>query len=193
MRPLASHQSQGQPRLPKCRMDERKRIDIVPLAGCEPSIGLMADMLEDATREWRGEIMEVADAAVVWQPYAGGPSMSSVMAHMILVEAGWIENFVAGKPVDEAMRAALKHSEFDIENGNWPEPVAMPWAEYLAMQSAQRVVTLETLKGITDPDRFAERWEKYLLSVRWVVNHVVGHESYHGGQLVLLHTMATRR
>lgn len=173
-------------------MDEKIRFDIVPLAGSEPSIGLMADMLEDATREWRGEIPEVSDAAVVWQPYPGGPSMSSVMAHMILVEAGWIENFVARKPVDEAMRAAFKHSEFDIENGNWPAPEPKPWAEYLALQDAQRVRTLDTLKGITDPERFAERWDKYLLSVRWVVNHVVGHESYHGGQLVLLHTMWER-
>nr|HWA83734.1 hypothetical protein [Fimbriimonadaceae bacterium] len=75
----------------------------------------------------------------------------------------------------------------------WPTPPREPLSWYFEIADKIRTRTLETLSTIDDPDRAIRRegWTD-ALNVRWIVNHVVGHEAYHGGQIVFLSLLKQR-
>lgn len=165
-----------------------KTYDVAPLPGFEPVIGVLAAALEDSTREWRGELEAPPIEAIVWQPFAGGHSIGGLLLHMADCELSWIEDTAAGWEVGPE-----RYAEFDPfgpvpSSRPWPAPPAEPIEWYFAKADAQRRRTLEALAELREPDamRFVESWDTEF-SVSWIVNHVVQHDSYHGGQAVLLH------
>ena len=46
-----------------------QRLDVPPVAGLEMQVGLLLTMLDDNTVDWRGDLGEVSEEAVVWQPF----------------------------------------------------------------------------------------------------------------------------
>jgi uncharacterized damage-inducible protein DinB len=153
-------------------------------------IGLLAAALENATREWRGELAEVDEDAIVWQAWPNGHSIGALILHIADVEAWWIETVAAGKkrPRGEARRLLSEETEqYGVHS---PTPPRKPLSWYFAIHDAIRARSLETLRSLDDADRYVSRvgW-KESCNVRWIVSHVVSHESYHGGQAVLLNVM----
>ncbi|MGV3616058.1 MAG: DinB family protein [Fimbriimonas sp.] len=169
-----------------------KRHDIAPLAGYSPAIGLLAAALQDGTQEWLRQLGEVDEDALTWQPFEGGHSIGALILHIADVEAWWIETVLAGRELSEAEVRRHLSEETDQYAVRWPVPPRMPLTEYLAILSSVRTRTLETLKAVGDPAETRARGQSEF-TLRWIVNHVVQHESYHGGQAVLIQLMAERR
>jgi hypothetical protein len=81
------------------------RHPFVALEAASPDIGLLAASLQNATREWRQELGEVDEEAIVWQPVPDMHSIGALILHIVDVEAWWIESVAAGKSRHAASRS----------------------------------------------------------------------------------------
>ncbi len=160
--------------------------DVAPLPGYEPQIGLLLASLDDSTREWRENLEKPPIDAIMWQIAPNGPSIGALLLHLIDCEAGWIEQFCGGKPADPAQDALLMTKEVDQMSGTWPTPHEQPIEWYLDLHDQIRARCKEALKNMADPAHLFKGRENQF-SLRWVLAHVIEHDSYTGGQAVLLH------
>lgn len=164
--------------------------DVAPLPGYPETYGLLAAILQDATQDWRGELFDetIGPDAMSWQVRPGSYSMGAVMLHMAAVEVFWFEEFPLGRQWDPEERKLLQWDETDVDKGVWASPPAEDFEWYCALLDKVRTRTLNSIKEWPPSDSFISRWEKQT-SLRWVFGHVIQHESYHGGQVVMLHEL----
>lgn len=161
--------------------------EVKPVPGAPEPYGLLAAILEDGTREWRWEMdQDLGPEAMVWQAYPGGHSIGSVILHIAGVEVGWFERFVLGKDRDPADFELFKSGETDVDNWTWPEAYAEPLSWYFDLHDKVRARTLAALGDWPAADTVIDRGGGRAFSAGWVFGHVIQHESYHGGQAVLL-------
>ena len=166
--------------------------DLAVDADLDPQTGLLLAVLDDVTSEWREELGEVGDDIILWQPFPGGHSIGALILHMADVEAHWLHEVGAGqkRPVEELSR--LLSNETDQYKVEWPNPPAQPLAWYFAQQDDVRARTKRLIAGINDLEHIGqEDDESYTL--RYLLNHVISHEAYHGGQAVLLSLLFEKR
>lgn len=167
--------------------------DVAPLDGYQDPYGLLLAVLQDATDDWRmefdwsGELKKTIGSEVMrWRPYPSGPHMAGVMLHMIVAEVAWFESFVLKREVSAADKALLMWDEIDVDAGQWPEPPDQPLSWYFDLQDQFRLRTLAAVKEWPTPDTQLQGRER-IYTPPWVLGHVIQHESYHGGQIVLLY------
>lgn len=167
------------------------RYDAALPAGMHPELGTLCATLIDGTREWRENLGRVGEAALIWQPHEEGPSIGGVLLHMIDCEGYWLKEFADGVPVGLDHPATRYGASLDQDRGRWPKPPRKRLAWYYSLQDEVRAETLERVLAHNDPEREYKRG-KNLFTYRWILAHVVEHDSYHGGQAVLLHEMIKR-
>ncbi|MBI1755849.1 MAG: DinB family protein [Fimbriimonas ginsengisoli] len=171
-----------------------KLYDVAPLAGLDPAYGLMGAMLEDGTREWLEEAGRIPAEAIGWQPTPGGHSIGAVMLHIIDVEAYWIEQVSLGRELSPEELRELMSEETKQYQGQWPAPPPKPWSWYVQLQQRYRRRTMESLKSLGDPASVVHgKSSPTGFTLRWILSHVVQHEAYHGGQIVLLKALWEQR
>lgn len=168
------------------------RFDVAPTEGFHPEIGLLLATLEDGSREWREELGEPTPGALRWQPFPNGHSIGTLILHIAHAEAWWIEEALAGRKLTSEEKRDLLHDETHQDDVMWPTPPEWTCAEFFDRLDRVRKRTAETLRSVTGPDRTVVLSDEYSTSVRWIVAHLVQHESYHGGQAVLLRLMHER-
>lgn len=168
-------------------MTAPRRFDIPPLEGFHPEVGLLLSALKDSTREWREELGEVDQATVTWQPYEGAPSIATLLLHIAAVESWWLETTALGIEPDPEEVAKFLDDETNQEEHQWPAPPDEPLAYFLDLHDRVRSRVLERWRTVTDPERLVSKptWNAEL-SLRWMLAHVVEHDSYHGGQAVMI-------
>lgn len=168
--------------------------DAAPLPGFPEPYGLLCAILQDGSNEWRSELSwgGVDDEAVIWQPYQGSPSIGALVFHMIMAEVYWFERFVLDLPWDPEERKLILVDETDVDEGRWPEPPRQPIQWYFDLHDKVRARTLEAVKRWPEAHA-AKEGHGDQITMRWVLGHVIQHESYHGGQAVMLHEMWKRR
>lgn len=167
-----------------------KRFDLPPTDGFHRDLGVLLATLEDSTREWRENLGQPRVEAITYQPWPESYSIGALILHIIDVELYWFESFVAGIRGKKADAVLLMSEEVHQYGGRWPVPPAEPIEWYYDLHDRYRTRAIEALRN-QDPDRIIPR-KTAEFSVRWVVAHVVEHDSYHGGQAVLLHEMWKR-
>jgi len=163
------------------------KYDIAPLQGYHPEIGLLLAGLDDSTREWRENLEEPPIEAIIWQPWKGSYSIGALLLHIIECEAGWFENFAAGLPDNVEEQALLMSAQINQMEGTWPTPPAEPIHWYFDLHERIRARVRLPLKDMDSERVSSGRINSF--SLRWIVAHVMEHDSYHGGQAVLLHEM----
>ncbi len=165
----------------------KRLFDVEPATGYPAEYGLLVSALQDGTRKWREELGDVSDEAITWQPFKNGHSIGAVILHMIDVEAFWVETAALGRERSHQELTELLSHETNQEAFHWVLPPRMPLSYYLDMQDKVRQRTLESIKLFPDPGTIISRegWSADM-TVRWILNHVVAHEAYHGGQVVML-------
>lgn len=146
---------------------------------------------EDGTREWLGELGEPTLEAICWQPYPDAPSIGGLMLHMHRADIGWISGLALGEPRENDHPAAIYADALDVDGGKWPTPPAMPWDWYFNLLKEGRERVFAGICDLSDPTRvIASKANSFTLE--WIVGHLVQHDSYHGGQCVMLHEMWKR-
>jgi uncharacterized damage-inducible protein DinB len=171
-------------------MNER-RTDLAIQDGLESHLGLLLAVLDDVTSEWREELGEVSKEAIIWQPFPGGHSIGSLILHIADVEAYWIAQVGAGQTRSPEERALLLSEETDQYGVAWPTPPAQPLSWFTARHDDVRARTRQVLQSLNDPMHIGSRRDEEF-TLRWLMNHVISHEAYHGGQAVLLSLMQAR-
>jgi len=169
---------------------QKRLYDVEPASGYPLEYGLLVSTLQDGTREWRDQLGEISEEGIVWQPYKNGHNIGGVILHMIDVEAFWIETAALGRERSPDELRELLSEETDQYGFNWVVPPKRPLSYYLDYQDKVRQRTLESIKHFPDPSTVISRegWSTEM-TVRWILNHVVAHEAYHGGQVVMLKAM----
>lgn len=165
--------------------------DASPLPGYPEPYDLLCAILQDATVDWRAELWEDVGAdAVTWRVRPGGPSIGAVMLHMMQVEIFWLEMFVLGRRMDPDEANELMWADLDVDKSIWPDPPAQPLTWYFAWHDRIRARMLESIKEWPAPDtKLTREGEPNLYTPGWVLGHVIQHETYHGGQIVMLHDL----
>ncbi|HRK21446.1 MAG TPA: DinB family protein [Fimbriimonadaceae bacterium] len=160
--------------------------DVAPLPGYSDPYGLLAAILQDGTNEWRGELdPDLPAEALVWQPLPGEHSIGGIILHIAAVEVFWFEAFALGLETDPAELKLLMDQETVQDEWRWPEPPRQPLSWYFELHDRIRARTLESIKRWPSPETAIQRHGEPR-TLRWVFGHVIQHESYHGGQAVLL-------
>ncbi len=175
-----------------------ERVDLVPAEGLDVQIGLLLSVLDDVTNEWRGMLGDVPDEAVAWQPFPGGHSIGGVLLHIADVEAHWLHEVAAGQPRDPEELKTLLSEETQQGQVQWPTPPDKPLSWYYAQQDTVRARTSRFVASLNDPLHFGTRLHfdtrrETEFTLRWLLNHVISHEAYHGGQAVLLSLIHKRQ
>lgn len=159
--------------------------DVAPIAGFDLSIGILLASLQDSTREWREELGEPPIEAIQWQPAPNMHSIGALILHIADVELYWFSEFAAGNEIDPQDLKLMLSEEIQQDEVQWPVPPAEPIQWYFDLHDRMREKAWKAIQGI-EPERVYER-QSYSCTLRWIAAHVVEHDSYHGGQAVLLH------
>lgn len=168
---------------------KRTRLDVKPIAGLDPQIGLLLSMLDDGTREWRQELGRVSNEAIGWQSFPNGHSIGTVILHISDVEGHWIQEVAAGQPRSPEELKTLLSKETDQDAFRWPKPPKKSLSWFFEQHDRIRQKTHQIVKKLADPEYLARRdgrSKSYTFTLRWILHHVLTHEAYHGGQAVLL-------
>jgi uncharacterized damage-inducible protein DinB len=161
------------------------RFDLQLPAALDPDLALLVAAWSDGTREWLGEIGEVADGAIVKRHGRHGVSIGALMMHMIDCDEGWIGEMVLRRPASPPSVAGEFCKNLSVERREFPEPPAWPFTQYVDLMKATRSSLIEGLVGMT-PEQEFESSSGNQFTLRWILSHLVQHDSYHGGQIVLL-------
>lgn len=166
--------------------------DVKPLEGYHPEIGVLLASWKDGTREWAKENLgSPTPEALRWQAYEGGPSIGAIMMHMISCDIWWIESVALGLENPTQNEATEFDKQIDQMNGVWPTPPDHPAGWYFDLMLSTRERLFELLRGQDQSDRIC-RFKEYQFTLRWIIAHLVQHDSYHGGQAVMLHEQFKR-
>ena len=158
-----------------------------------PEVATYINMLKQSTGEWRGMLgTNVTPAQISHQAYAGAHSIGAVLLHMADSEAIWTMEVLEGGAVPAALKEELLADQTDVWNGKWPVAPSEPLAYYYEKQDRIREHTLRVLAGLTDIDKEVTAWGN-TFTIRWILGHMVSHDSQHGGQAILLHVAQTLR
>lgn len=163
--------------------------DVAPLPGYAEPYGLLCAILQDATKEWRWELDgDLGSEVTTWRPQPGGRSIGAVILHMIAAELFWFEQFALDRQIDPDDKKRLLWDELDVDSGTWPDAPAQPISWYFQLHDSYRARTLEAVKAWPPADTLKDLhgWPR---SMRWVLGHVIQHEAYHGGQVVVLYDL----
>ena len=149
---------------------------------------MLATMI-DGTREWVEELEDVTDEFLAWRPYPGGYCAGGLLMHMMSCDRLWIDKVIL-KTEPDATDPAMIYDELQSNSGGtWPDPPAESWDWYWELFQKHRRLTLEQLSAIKDPSAIVQEHERSDYSLAWIVAHLVQHDSYHGGQIVMLNQM----
>lgn len=157
-----------------------------------PEIAILLSALEDSTREWKENLDLPSVEAIVWQPAEKSHSIGACLLEIAATEVYWFEQFLAKIPASGGDTVTFLGGQWDIESGNWPTPHAKPIEWYFELLDSVRNRSMAVLRGI-DPHQILGGGNGFSCTARWVVAHVVEHDSYHGGQAVLLHELWKKR
>lgn len=157
----------------------------------QAELAILIATLQDGTRKWRAGLGRVSPQAMVWQPYELSPSIGGFILHMVDVEAYWLRIFAAGEAEDQSKPETAYNNRLEQYKHAWPAPPKKPLSWYYDLQNARRAEHLEYIRRQADPAE-AQGRGKHQATYCWIVAHLVEHDSYHGGQAVLLHEMFKR-
>lgn len=158
-----------------------------------PELALLWATLEDGTREWLENVdPEPTAEAMTWHPYPHGPSIGGILLHMIAADKFWINDVILNEELDLSHPALAYDAELDQDNVQWPVPPAESWDWYFDLFTRSRVDLLASLLRVNDPLKTLMRPSGNTFTVRWILAHLVEHDSYHAGQIVALHEMYKR-
>ena len=151
-------------------------------------IATLIAALADGTREWRENLEVPSQEAMMWSPYPNGPSIGGLILHMASCEQYWLVKFAEGAEIPDGDPSWAYDETLDQFAPHWPLPPNESLDWYYRVHDEVRVRILETVRAHADPYS-VHLGRTSSVTYRWILAHLVEHDSYHGGQAVLLHEM----
>lgn len=152
--------------------------------GLDPELATLVAAWTDGTREWLAEAGEISDQAVIQPCGANNISIGALMLHIIDCDEGWFSSMFGVKLAQPSPASELGRA-VDVDGRKFPTPPAWPFAKYVEIMQETRAELVAGLAGIRADQTFTSQ-RGNVFTARWVIAHLVQHDSYHGGQIVLL-------
>jgi uncharacterized damage-inducible protein DinB len=176
--------------------DPIRRI-LEPAAGTRSRlVGLFLWQLDDQSRRLTEDTRGVTPEELAWQSAPGMNTIGMLLAHIALVEVGWINRGVLGREWDEEGVLSVR-----FPDGGMPmHPEAAPPAALAGRDLAwfddllagARTHTRNAVASLTDEDIGRTRklrrstGDELEIDVGWTLYHILEHEAGHYGQINLL-------
>ena len=165
------------------------RRDLETLENVHPTLSVLIETWRDGAREWLDNIEEPPPVeAITWQPFENGPSIGGLLLHMIGCDLYWLESVVHGRPLDAESPAVAYDSTAMQDIVFWPTPPKNEWDWYLTLFTSSRKAVIADVIAFNQPEHTIQRNGREY-TFQWIIAHLVEHDSYHGGQIVMLHEM----
>jgi uncharacterized damage-inducible protein DinB len=165
-----------------------KLYDLHPSPDLHPELAILVASLLDSTKEWQENLEQPTQEAMIWQPYPNGPSIGGALLHLASCETYWLDEFIHNKPADLTDPAVSYDRSMDQYVPFWPVPPNEHYEWYRNQLEIHRRRALECIAAHNQPHTVHSR-KDYDVTYRWIITHVIEHDSYTGGQAVLLHEM----
>jgi len=157
-----------------------------PLPAKSPEIGLLLSVLEDSTREWTGDFDDATDDLVNFRAVDGEHCFGGVMLHIMAAERYWVDSVILNIAIDKADPAMVYDNLLDQNENDWPDAPTESLEWYFDLFKKHRARTIELLSEIEDAHKIVQKHDRSDYSISWIIGHLIQHDSYHGGQIVML-------
>ncbi|RYG47867.1 DUF664 domain-containing protein [bacterium] len=165
----------------------------LPTDFLDPEVALLFGALEDGTREWKSELAldgEPSPAELQRPLFSKGHSMGALLLHIADVEIEWVETRIFGIARDFIEEKFMGGLDTEMDVSVWPDPPQLNLTEHFHILAAARARTRRLLAEVEADRPFEHKGDEY--TVRWVLNHLIGHEAYHAGQILLIRQAVDR-
>lgn len=158
-------------------------------------VGLFLWQLDDQTRRLTEDTRGATPEELAWQPAPTMNTIGMLLAHIALVEAGWVDRGVRGLGEIEEGVLPIRWADSGIPMPEGGSPPALLEGKDLAffddLLARSRAHTRQVLATLADADldrRFRRPYgdSEFEISVGWVLYHILEHEAGHYYQINLL-------
>ncbi|TMQ49633.1 MAG: DUF664 domain-containing protein [Candidatus Eisenbacteria bacterium] len=159
-------------------------------------VGLFLAQLDDQNKNLTDDTRGATPEELAWQAAPGMNTIGMLLAHIALVEVGWIGAAAVGLDFFKIDELPVKWADSGIPLAAGAAPPAALRGKDLAFYddvlSRARAFTWRALAPLADADLARQRSRirrdgtEVHYSVRWALYHVLEHEAGHYGQINLL-------
>jgi uncharacterized damage-inducible protein DinB len=178
-------------------MPKTETYTLEPAPGMKSSlVGLFLAQLDDQNRNLAEDTRGLTPEELEWQPAPGMNTIGMLLAHIALVEVGWIGAAAKGLEFFKIDELPVRWADSGIPLAPEAAPPAALHGKDLAfyddVMSRARAFTRKALAGLTDADlelrrtRIRRDGTEVRYNVGWALYHVLEHEAGHYGQINLL-------
>lgn len=159
-------------------------------------VGLFFAQLEDVRRKLLDDTRGLTVDELEWQPAPGMNTIGMLLAHIALVEVGWIGAAALGLDFFKINELPVSFADSGIPLAPGAPPAAALHGKDLAFYDdvlkRARAFTQQALAGLTEEDlarmrsRIRRDGTEVHYNVGWAIHHVLEHEAGHAYQINLL-------
>ena len=166
----------------------RRRV-LTPHPGLSTGIGYYLSGMEEVRRQVTVAVKDIPDELIGRPPFLGAHSIGGLVLHIGEAEWFWMKMVVSGHKLTEEDKQApywdiLDDVERVARNGYTVE---------FCLSEAEKIrnLTRDVLFTYNDKDleriiTFERKGETTEYNLRWVLHHLIDHESQHKGQILML-------
>jgi len=171
-------------------VSEKRQLVVEPLSGCEPEIGRMLWMIEDARRRTRRALEGIQPQVVDWQPPASGNRIGTLLYHIAAIELDWLADEVMEGQLDKGIWAQFPYDVRDAAARLTVVSGLSLDAHNLRLDTV-RTLLLRSYKAMTVAEfRRPRSLPDYDVSPEEVLHHLMQHEAEHRGEIATVRAWA---
>lgn len=170
-------------------MSERQH-EIVPLPDCDPEIGRMLFMMEDARTRTRSALLGLDKALIDWRENDDTHTIGTILYHLAISELHRLSEIVdlEGHPIWEQFTESARD-----DHGVLSTLSAHSYEWYWQRLNHVRLLLLDAFQRMSPDDfRRPRRAGQREFTPEWMLYHLLQHEAEHRMELRLLRTRAER-
>ena len=171
----------------------KRQLIIEPLPGCEPEIGRILWMLENARRRTRRALDGINPDAIDWPPPANGNQIGTLLYHIAAIELDWLAvDIMEGKLQTDVW----EQFPYDVRDANDRLTVVsgVSLDEHYKRLDAVRGLLLATYQAMSIAEfRRVRVLKDYDVTPEWALHHLMQHEAEHRGEMATIRAMAEQK
>jgi uncharacterized damage-inducible protein DinB len=171
----------------------KKQLIVDPLPGCEPEIGRLLWMMEDARRRTRRALDGLDSKLIDWQPPASGNSIGTLLYHIAAIELDWLASEVMDGQLDKSI---WKQFSYDVRdtNGRLTVVSGLSLTEHDGRLNAVRTLLIDSYKAMSLAEfRRLRILPDYDVTPEEVLHHLMQHEAEHRGEMLTIRAQAEQK
>lgn len=158
---------------------------------------LLIYMLEDIRKVTLQGIKGLSKEQLFREPMPGESPIGAYIMHLAECDLGWMARLAGEEQSDELKKLCYYNCWFDVPEADLNPPTSAPTVqEYITALEKTRKVVIDYIRGMSDSDleitmKIKRRADVEVeISKKWIIYHLIEHESHTRGQMFMLIRMA---